>query len=253
MATPALRLTVKSFTDARLQENITAMTRATGRTMKEESTTVLKGMVRDALLYNPPASAGATGSRAKAQGEIAISRDLGRMGFAPKEIKGFRIITKAFGRPIAPVRVKTKENPAFAEPDVYHLERLRSKRGGRVSRGRVQAFYVRKSKFTSMLRRLRSEIGRLASGWIPAARQLGVAIPAWIARHEGSGRGTIVQVIETAHRIVLRVTNRFPDTAGNEAAEMRRRIQKLKEYAIGRLKRQLPHILRKNLRAAKRN
>jgi hypothetical protein len=84
----------------------------------------------------------------------------------------------------------------------------------------------------------------LASGWINAANQLGVPVAAWISRH-GGGRGSNIDIQETDERITMRVVNHFPDTAESEAAEMIRRIATLKTYAIGRLKRQLPFLLKR--------
>jgi hypothetical protein len=244
MPAPSIQLKVIEIRDAELQRHIVQVARAAGKTVKEETRTVFKGMVRDAIIYTPPASQGARGKSAQRQGEAAISRDLKRMGFAPIQLKGYRTITQAFGRPIKPVRVKTKENPKFAEPDVFHLARLAAKSGGKVSRGRAQAFYVSKARFNAMVRRLYAEVGRLASGWINAANQLGVPVAAWISRH-GGGRGSNIDIQETDERITMRVVNHFPDTAESEAAEMIRRIATLKTYAIGRLKRQLPFLLKR--------
>lgn len=253
MTLPTMRIVVRSVNDSVLQDNIVRMSRATGRTVKEETRTVFKGMVRDAIIYTPPAGGKATGKDAQRQGEFAIVRDLKLMGFAPRPLKGHRTITKAWGRPITPVSVPTKENPKFAAPDAFHLQRLLAKtRGGKPSRGRAQAYYVSSAKLLAMVKRLYAQVGEMASGWVKAAVQLGVPVPAWIARHSGA-RGTEVQIIETEQKITMRVVNHFPENAVAEAAEMRRRIDTLKRYAIGRLKRQLPFLLRKSARAAKRN
>ena len=224
MATPGIQLTVINFNDRVLQQNIVQMSRATGRTVIEETRTVFKGMVRDALLYTPPGSQGATGKDAQRAGEAAISRDLNDMGFVPKNIKGHRTITMAFGRPIKPVTVPTKENPQFADPDGFHAARIAASqkvgRRGRVSRGGRQAFYVSKAKFNAMVKRLFAEIGLLASGWVPAAETLGVPVPAWIARHAASGRGSNVEVLETGNKITMRVVNHVPATAETIAGEI---------------------------------
>lgn len=252
MTTPTVgfKLTVN---DRLLQENIVRMSAASGRTVKEETRTAFRGIVRDALIYTPPGSQGATGSNAKRQGEAAIGRDLRRMGFVPVEIKGYRVINQAFGRKIEPVKVKTKENPAFAEPNVFHLERLQRSRGrSQVSRGRKQAYYLSRAKFTSMLNRLKGEVGRLASCWVKAADQLAVPVYAWIRRH-GTGRGTGVIVRETKNVITMTVIGHFPATATGEAETTQGRLDRLKGYAAARLKRQLPFVLKNKMRQAKRN
>lgn len=237
---------VVTIHDEQLHRTIVEKSRVCGTTVKEETRTVFKGIVRDAIAYTPPGSAGAQGKDAQRSGEAAINRDLNRMGFAPVTIKGKRTITQAWGRPIAPVTVPTKENPRFADPDAFHLARLASKHGGRVTRGGAQAFYVDRRKFAAMQKRLFAEVGKLASGWVRAAQQLGVPVPAWISRH-GTGRGSDLQVVETPDTISLRVVNYFPDQA--PADEMARRITALKGYALERLKRQMPYLLKKNLAA----
>jgi hypothetical protein len=244
--TPTMQLRVIGFRDHVLQENIAQIAAAANKTIKEVQVTTFKGILRDALLYTPPSNFRATGLAAKAAGEASISRDLKAMGFRPKEIKGFRTVTQVFGHPISPVKVATKENPAYADPDAYHHAYLA---GG----AEKKLFFARRSKFVSMKNRLFKEVGSLASGWAIGALQLGVPVPAWILRHVDLNRGTSVDIIETANRVTMKVTNRFPDKAGYEATETRRRIRYLKEYAIGRLKRQLPYLLKWSVRQAKRN
>lgn len=252
MPAPAVSFHVR-VDDRLLNENIARMARAAGETVKERTRTTFKGMVKDALAYTPPGSQKAQGKDAQRVGQASISRDLFRMGFTPVEIKGHRTITKAFGHPIEPVTVSTKENPKFAEPDIFHAARMQSKHGGRVTRGGRQGFYVDRRKFKRMQTRLFAEIGKLASGWAPAADSLGVNVPAWIRRHVGSGRGSQVQLVETEAKLSMRVVNHFPETAGAEASQMQRLIDTfIRPAAIGRLKRDLEYRLKNNIRAAHR-
>lgn len=249
---------------ANLERHIQDFAVASGRTIKEETRTVFKGMVRDVFDYTPPAGKGAQGVRAKRVGELAVTRDVGRMGFTPVTIKGFRIITKVFGHPITHqsetsiyhgykkigmgkgipvlggVRVPTKLNPKFADPAALHRERLASKHGGKVSRGGKQGFYADRTVFKPLLKKWIDSVGEIASGWVTAAVQLAVTVPAFIKRHAGSGRGTTVQIVETASNYSMRVVNRFPDTADSVAAETERRIETfIKPNAVRRLQRQL--------------
>lgn len=252
-AAPSVQLKIIRVDDRVLRANIVQMARAAGKTVKEQTRIVFRGMLRDVINFTPPGSPGVTGIAAKKAGEVAIARDANRIGLVPVRIKGFRIITQAFGRPIAPVRVATRINPRFDDPSAIHHARMLSKHGGKVTRGGKQAYYVDRTKYTSLLARLKVNVGSLASGWARAAVQLGVAVPSWIARHIGKGRGTECQILETENNISMRVVNHFPDTAAAEAAQVRRLIEFIRRAAIGRLKRQLPYVLGAKVRAAKSN
>jgi hypothetical protein len=260
--------------DSQLQRKIAQWSVITGRTIKEETRTVFKGMVRDAIKYTPPGSQNNTGSRAKQFGELAISRDLWRMGFRPakksllalgpaglaivEQLGGEKVYTKTFwGHTLKnpPLIIPIKPNPKFSNPEAFRRARLASKHGGRVSRGGRQPFYVSAERFTPMRDRLILEVGRLASGWVNAANQLGVPVPAWISRHsETFNRGTQLIITETKNRITMRVTNTFP--SGTEqagiTAQMIRLIETfIKPAALGRLQRQIDFNLKKGFRAAR--
>jgi hypothetical protein len=257
MIAPAIKFTV-SMKDYGLQDTIVQVARAAGRTVKEQTRLVMKYMVRIGLQINPPGSAGVSGKNSQRAGEGAIMRDVNRIGFVPVQIKGFRMQTVAFGRKIKPVKVMAhgkflkEELPSQESVDALHRLRLTRKHGARVTQGRAKPYWVRKSYLTALRIRLFKEVGMLSSWLIPAARTLGVAIPAWIARHAGSGRGTELQVIETENKISMRVVGHFPDTAAAEADETQRRLDAQKQYAVNNLKRQLPFLLKRSARAAKR-
>ena len=59
-----------------------------------------------------------------------------------------------------------------------------------------------------------------------------------------------MQIMEGKGKLIMLVVNHFPSSVGAEHREMVRRIETLKVYAIARLKRQLPYILKRNVRAA---
>lgn len=212
---------------------------ATGRETKDVHRQFFKGMVREGMNIVPPSSGGVTGVSAKRAGEAAIGRDLNLMGFNPVQIKGFRVITQAFGHPINPVRVPTKLNPKFADPEAFHRQRLRSKHGSKVSRGGSQPFFADRSKFAPLKTRWMGEVGKLASWLVPAANTLGVPVPSFIKRWAGSGRGTELQVIETENSYGLKVVGHFPETAQQEANEVERRLVAVQRYAGNALARQL--------------
>lgn len=237
LAMPASNsLTLKAaWNDAELDRHIIDFSRAADRSVVDVGRTVAKGMVTDIIAITPPASKGAQGVAAKRAGEGAIMRDLGAV-FAPVRIKGYRTITTVFGRKIKkPVRVPTTEH----WPDVisiYH-ERSHRRHGGRMTRGRKQAYYVSRAKLTSLATGLKAKVGTLAAGWIPAALELGAKVPAFIMRHAGKAHGTIQITYEKG--ILIRAINHFPGNAGELAADVQRRVEAVKGYAIGKLKRQL--------------
>nr|MBA3833934.1 hypothetical protein [Chthoniobacterales bacterium] len=225
--------------DAQLDRKIIEFAVATQRSVKDLGEQVIKGLVKDVIEITPPYSGrDRSATRAKRVGELAVYRDLALMGFSPVTIKGYREINTVFGRKVAPVRVKTKPNPRFADPESHRRARLASKHGGRPTRGGKQAFYVDKRLFTPMRNRLIKEVGRLAAGWIPAAQRLGVAVPAFILRHAGDNHGGSIE-ISYANGIQIRAVNHMPGGAATIAADTQRRIEAAKGYAIGKLTRQL--------------
>jgi hypothetical protein len=200
----------------------------------------MKPLVRVALDLTPPGSQTNSGKSAQRAGEAAIVRDVGRMGFVPVEIKGQRKLTHVFGHPLAsPIYVPTKENPAFADPAAFRKARLLSKHGGNVTRGRAQAFYVARRKLTPLIKQWQGEVGRLASGWANAAKELGVAVPAWIARWAHLGRGTQVIASGSGSKLSLEVVNHFPAGAEDIAADVDRRLPYFISYVERSLARQL--------------
>ncbi len=235
---PAAATTIRpiaTWNDKELDLHILQFSQATDRTIEDVSRQVAKGMVTDVINITPPSRAGVTGPSAKKSGESAIMRDLGAV-FDPVRIKGCREITTVFGRKIAnPVRVPTKE--LWPDVPAIYKERSARRHSGRMTRGRKQAYYVSKSKFTSLANTLKAKVGQLAAGWIPAALELGSTVPAFIMRQAGKSSGTIQVIHEKG--ILIRAVNHFPETAGALAADVTRRIESVKGYAIGKLKRQL--------------
>lgn len=240
MSAPDIQFSA-TVNDTQLDRKIIEFTLATGRTVRDVGNTVIKGIVRDVIDITPPAS-GKANKQAQRAGEGGINADLYLMGFVPKQIKGYKEYKDTFwGHKLKePLRIKTKPNPRFADPDAFHATRLRRKfeaNRKRASRGGTQAFYVSESKFKAMRRRLYREVGKLAAGWVPAADRLGVSVPSWIRRH-GSGNGGSIS-ITYENGIRFRATNHFPETAAKEGTALQRRIEFVKVEAIRKLRDQL--------------
>jgi hypothetical protein len=225
MAAPAIKFNVNVI-DRGLQAKLAQMSAATGRTVKEETKTAMKGMVKYVMDYTPPGSQKGTGSAAKGIGEAAVARDMRKL--------------------FIPVTLKGKRKEQWPDPHSLHHQAMIAAAGGNVA-APARKYHVDKAKITSLKNVLRPHVGLIASGWATAAAQLGVAVPAWISRHSGSGRGTSLVVTESAGKISMRIVNHVPNTAAAIASQMQRLVFSAKTAAIGKLKRQLPYLLKKNL------
>jgi hypothetical protein len=212
--------------DSGLQAKILQMSRATGRTVKEETRTAMKGMVKYVMDYTPPGSQKGTGSAAKQIGEAAITRDMGKL--------------------FIPVTLKGKRPEKWPDPHALHRKAMAETGGAKLHRPLVQ-YYVDRAKITSLTNLLKPRVGMLAAGWRQGAETLGVAVPAWISRHAGSGSPLLIA--ETANKITMGIVNHMPSTAAVIAAQTQRLVLSAKTAAIGKLKRQLPFILKHNLRS----
>lgn len=197
-----------------LNRSINRFAVATGRTREDVATQAMRGMIRYALEQTPPAGGGNTGKAAQRAGESAINRDLNKMGFRPVELKH-----------------KRKENPLFEDPDTYHRDYLE----GRAKR---MLFFADKTKVKTMVKRLYAEIGKLSSGWILAALETGVPVPAWIMRHFAEGRGDVTRT-DIRNVTTLTAINHVPNKAAAVASELERRKAYWARYARGDLDRQL--------------
>jgi hypothetical protein len=220
-------------------------------------------LVRDVLNITPPNS-GSGGRGGQQQGQAAIGRDLFLMGFVPVEIKGFRQIShvpagNVKGRhavPIEPVKVRTRLNPKFSDPDAFHAERIASlaskratKRGrfAQASRGGAQAFYVSISKYRAMRSRLYKAIGKLAAPWLPGLRAINNGslpywVPAFMKRHEESSAGRARYSFNfdpNQGKLFIHLVNVMPETASSEAADTQRRIEYAKGVRINTIRRGL--------------
>jgi hypothetical protein len=179
------------------------------------------------LQITPPASAGKIGTAARRQGERAIARDLAKI-FQPVTIK---FIGPSPERHQAPGPIQRRH---FA-----------LKRPGRpIRRDRSRAYYVDERRFIAMRKELLRRVGYLASGWVASARQLGVAVPAWIARH-GAGRGTI-RIQFAAPRYGMTMTCFAP--ANSPWQELQRRVPYALKYATNNLRRQIKYQMEQDAR-----
>lgn len=208
-----------------------------------------KGYIRTVVSITPPASANVKGTAAKKQGEESVSRDLRRI-FAPVKLKGKRNVPMLFGETDPsgvgnnpPYVVDTKER----HPDLGVIYDVRNgrRRGGRLTRGQRQAYYVSDKKFRAFERERRKKVGQLAAGYNAAAQRLGVAMPSWIKRH-GIGKGSVlVRVTSGSYMIVIRNSVVY-----GRAQRLHVLAERAAQIQRNKLERRLPHLIKAELRKA---
>jgi hypothetical protein len=162
----------------------------TRRDLSDVMQTQARGLVALLLSVTPPMSGKAKDfTDGKRRGERMVEIDVNRVLY---EVK----------------RPKVRVNPQQV------IDAQRSKLDGRVRgafRRRWESSSVKQRHAVSglqlrqELRRRKTRVGWLASGWLPAARKLGVRVPAWISRHPGDGYGGEVFVDD--RQIFVRLVN----------------------------------------------
>lgn len=216
----------------------------THRELEVEMRSQAKGIIVEAYNITPPATGRGRGDKAAAfdsasqlRGERAIDRDL-RGIFVPVELRGERTITQAFGRPIAPVTVPTKEK----HPDVAAIYATRDarRRGGRMTRGQRAAYYVDRAKLEALARQLKARVGFLAAGFNAAAAALGARVPKY-ARNKSAPGGITITAQPNRIRIVF--TNEVGYT--DAVPGLKARLQYALDQQARKIERQIPILLAK--------
>jgi hypothetical protein len=222
---PAGVMFTASVNDAQLVAKIQEMSRATGRTVAEQTRATMKALVKYVLTYTPPASAKAQGKQAQTAGEVAIVRDMKKLFYAV-ELKGERV-------------------EQYPDPHALHRQAFQGI-GGLKTPPKVR-YHVDRAKLSALKTTLQHNVGLLASGWAPAANTLGVPVPSWIQRWSGSGRGTDLITSQQETKVFLKTTNHIPAEASAISAQLQRLVESAKRAQVNSMKRQLPFILNRAL------
>lgn len=177
---------------------------ATGKDAGEVVTQEAKLFVQDVIRFTPPFSTGPSTESYNQQrrtGENAVQRDIKRVMTAVEDIKflshirkkeirdrveklirkrdteGLKVVLRSLGIPVATVLVE-------ADPKMHARRRDRR---GRVQRSKgVINVVMRGLTLKRYIREKQSHVGQGKSGWLAAARGLGIKLPAWITRHQGA-------------------------------------------------------------------
>jgi len=209
-----------------------------GKTIEEEFEYQAGRILHQIIRITPPFNGKGSISAAKKQGERAILKDMRKI-FAPVELKGQRMVTQVFGKPVDPFPVYTKEK----HPDVESVWQSRRKTAMRSRRGR-ELFYVDRRKFERLRKKKVKQVGKLGSGYKAAAARLGVALPAFMKRHHSPGS---IQVNATPDHIQIVIIN--ATHYAHQIPDLRRRIS----WAIGAQRGAMERQLTRAMKQLERN
>lgn len=175
------------FDMTQFERGLEAALPTTGRSAGDFLRTQARGLVRTLIQVTPPSSgSGNTGLAARRAGERTVEVDASRVVFPVRTSKIVRGRTSAVVQGL--------------------IEARRNRRDGRVRfRGRGDKVPVSTAVWREVLKQRKARVGILAAGWAPAARKLGVAVPAWVGRHGGRGYGG--DVVVTPSRVSVAVHN----------------------------------------------
>ena len=233
---------------------------------RELMTSAARGFIRTVVEITPPASKGVSGSGAKKVGEAAIAGDVRKI-FVPasdstiaefRAINGEEQVSPFAHKGAKPLGNVTVRILAFAQMAAWHAARRR--KDGRVMNIHRDATtglrkrdlpgldqgIVATRDFLRFIKVLQSNVGWLAAGWNPAAKLLGVSLPAWIRRHTGAA-GNAVEV-DAAGKFRLTLSNEVGFVGNVRGYE--HRIDRAIGYEANKLNRQADFLLRKSLRRA---
>jgi hypothetical protein len=192
-----------------------------GPVLREEAGQFVRQVVR----FLPP--------KTFAQGRQAVRRDILRainslpdgISTDPKK-KGKNITNPAIravllSGDLSAIRAMMARIPGFSRHDVRafspELHRSRRNRRGNVSKNAVPAYIAgrsAKSLLNNYIHTIQLRVGFLKSGYMPAARRLGVSLPAFVRRHPNLGQGQIDIRLNTGPVQEVVITNRagrYPD------------------------------------------
>jgi hypothetical protein len=153
--------------------------------------------------------------KTKQQGELAIRRDIARAirVLDPAKFDNPRLRKALSQATAAEANEILKNIPAFKGLSVQRmspaLHTSRRNRRGRVPRGTTPALVIGREDVRRYSARVEARAGYLKSGYVPAARALGAALPGWITRHGDAGQGAFLARIGSPGSLhSVTITNR---------------------------------------------
>jgi hypothetical protein len=108
---------------------------------------------------------------------------------------------------VIPVKPK-QESQVIINPNPVRYLMSRRRYHGKVRRALKSRYYVRLADFNAYRDGKFKNVGLTAAGYLAAANELGVALPAWISEHGDSEGG--IQIERSESGLSLTVTNEVP-------------------------------------------
>ena len=200
------------------------------RTFPETLLRAGKGTIRRVVRITPPFRDGEGDAEARTRGYRVIHRDLMNV-FTPVKFKG-----------------KRREQYSGADVRQIHTRHLKAKRFGKPMRSdKGRQYYHVRYQYVSLLEDvLRSHVGLMPAGWMPAVEALKVSVPQWIARH-GTGRGLYRADLTGEAMYIEAVAG---GVAPWIAPELARRIRYALEYQANAMKREIEFLTMRDARAS---
>ncbi|MBE2180219.1 MAG: hypothetical protein IAE97_07080 [Chthoniobacterales bacterium] len=230
----------KSKFDAALREFRRHSRKALGQVLREQA----RGVVKQIAERTPPGGPNTSGRAAKQRGEAAVVSDILKImekaGPKRKKRKGGDEDDERGDHAAALFDITAAA--AISNPEAVH-KRYRNNRG-RVRREIHPKIKVRAGDLARIIKKRKSMVGFLASGWRTAAQKFGVKLAAWITRHTGDGSAS-----EKSDAASVEVVATNSVGYADKAANMDKIVQASLDAQAGNMRRQVEHFIAK---AAKR-
>lgn len=231
------------------------------RIIKKAIDTDARGFVRDIVAITPP-SQGKAETKSKRRGEDKIAADIRKAYGTPSDM--WRLIKDRQGKDVADefwARVKNKQwkqandiarRITGKELDVFDQgsehKRRRNPKTGRVVGGaqpKHKSVFLLPSAMAKLKRYTKEEqklVGLLASGFVPAAKKLGVKLPAWITRHQTKPGFITPRTTNAGYSLTISNTARY-----GRGADLPRRIRDVLGY--DKRKKRIANVIKYEIRA----
>jgi hypothetical protein len=217
-----------------LRRTLERFAEATGRDCRAVATAAMKSMIKDVIAITPPGTTTSESpSVARKRGEARLEGDIRKI------IKPSRVYVGRAGKATAAGQGQIKTFHQANRSQATGRVKGGSKAGSKRSWGN-KVLAAAPADVARYIRSRKKLVGSLRSGWVPAARRFGVAVPGWVARHGGPG-GVTVRMSGGGISIVAENAV----TYARQIRDMERRVKWVVMSQEGKTRRQLAVILKK--------
>lgn len=238
-----------------LMKKLRQVPREAARIMQHVVETDAKGFIKDIVAITPP-STGKANVESKRRGEMAIDSDLKSVYTGPEGM--YPVIKAREGKKMAGAFWRLLQNDPKSVPEWLRRnapsiragfdggkehQRRRNKRGRVTGKPTIVLFKKDMRAFTLYAKAQKARVGLLAAGFLPAARRLGVKLPAWVSRHTDAPG--VVMVSSAMGKFAIVITNRARHGRGNDLSRRMRFV-----LQSGKRKKRAQNALKFQVRAA---